>query len=130
MITTQMIYWITRLDYIRNLLSGILAIGIVGCIVCLGVLMSFWMDGKGSYKPVKMFIVFISIVLISAMTMVFTPSTKEMAAMIVIPKIVESEAIGELGNGIKELALAWVSELKPNNLKTNGEVKDNNNDNK
>lgn len=44
------------------------------------------------------------------------PSTKQMAAIIVVPKIANSEVVAEMGDTAKELvglAKAWLVELKP-----------------
>lgn len=44
---------------------------------------------------------------------ILTPTTKEMAAIIVVPKIANSETVAELGDGIKTLAVEWMEELRP-----------------
>ena len=41
------------------------------------------------------------------------PTTKEMAAIVVIPKIANSETVKGLGNDIVSLAKEWIVELKP-----------------
>lgn len=47
------------------------------------------------------------------------PTTKEMAAIIVIPKVANSESVQGLGEGVVELAKAWMQELKPDKVKGN-----------
>ena len=56
----------------------------------------------------------------------FIPSTKQAAAIIVIPKIANSEIVAEMGDTAKELvvlAKAWLVELKPQSEIKNKEVK-------
>ena len=56
----------------------------------------------------------------------FIPSTKQAAAIIVIPKIANSEIVAEMGDTAKELvglAKSWLIELKPQPKTENKEVK-------
>jgi hypothetical protein len=50
---------------------------------------------------------------------VFSPTTKELAAIVFIPKfynaITENKQLAELPSNIAELANEWISELKPSN---------------
>ena len=41
------------------------------------------------------------------------PSTKEMAAIIVVPRIANNERLQEAGNRLFDLAAAWMEELSP-----------------
>lgn len=45
--------------------------------------------------------------------MVAIPSTKDAAAMVVLPRIANSQSVRELGDAVVELAKAWCEELKP-----------------
>ena len=45
--------------------------------------------------------------------MVAIPSTKDAAAMIVLPRIANSQSVRELGDAVVELAKAWCEELRP-----------------
>lgn len=51
---------------------------------------------------------------IAILLRVFTPTKEEMAAIIVIPKIANSETVSEIGDGMKTLAAEWLEELRPN----------------
>ena len=44
---------------------------------------------------------------------VLVPTTREVAAIIVIPRIANSESVEKIGTGIVDLATAWLEELKP-----------------
>ncbi len=54
-------------------------------------------------------------VVIAELIRVFTPTTKEMAAIIVIPAIVNNQDIKELGGEIPKLAREWLEEFRPKN---------------
>ena len=43
----------------------------------------------------------------------FVPSTKQMAAILVVPKIANSEKLQTSGNKLYELAVDWIDELRP-----------------
>ena len=43
----------------------------------------------------------------------FLPTTKEMAAMLVIPRIANNEKVQDCGNRIYDLAVEWMDALKP-----------------
>ena len=53
-------------------------------------------------------------------TCVFLPSTKQMAAIMIVPKIVNNEKVQTIGNKIYDLAVEWMDELAP---KKKSEVK-------
>ena len=44
---------------------------------------------------------------------VFLPTTKQMAAITIVPKIVNNEKVQTMGNKIYDLAVEWMDELKP-----------------
>jgi len=51
---------------------------------------------------------------LTALAMViFVPTTKQMAAIIVVPKIVNNEKVQNVGNKIYDLAVEWMDELHP-----------------
>ncbi len=118
-ITESMIYWITRLDYIK------IAVGVLlGVIVVLFfVLFAFGginaIDGYGADDKIrgkklfkKSFWLLIPIFLL-ILPLVFVPTTKEMCAIKIIPIVANNEDVQELPNKIVELANEWVEELKP-----------------
>ena len=54
------------------------------------------------------------VALLSALAVMFVlPSTKQMAAIMIIPKIANSEKVEKIGNGLYDLAVEWMNELKP-----------------
>lgn len=114
-ITPALIYWITRLDPL-NKAGGAMAILGFGlglflfapiCDPDLGI-------GDGAIAKLKRaqkWLLTIGIVGILICT--FMPTKKEAAAMIVIPRIANSETVSEIGDGVKTLAVEWLEELRP-----------------
>ena len=117
MITESELYWILKLDDIRNLL--------VGCTVVLGIISvvlvvmtiaqatdecmfdaSDWRRSKFARLSVYAAL----IVVATALTLL--PSTKQMAAIKGIPAIVNSEAAKEISSDAKELYKLGVDTLK------------------
>ena len=103
MITEEMIYWIFRLDSLR---SGFYAITLLGTIfvICATFLRSEfaeWNSGSlEEYRVLCKKIIFnrnivAVITVISALGLSFTPSTKEMAAIKIIPVICNNKFIQE-----------------------------------
>lgn len=116
MITPFDIYFITRLDNIVALFSIVLTIAaivtpvlfIVGCIV------STEGEEELSKKLLKLSkILFLLVVIPFSLGRVFTPTTKEACAIVVIPAIANNTEVQDLGKDIIELAHQWVEELKP-----------------
>ena len=141
-ITPSMIYWLTRLDEF-SFLFGIVfvCIVIVALVNVIGgfvALDSYSTDrlynrperlaeSKHNIKvrfgrAVKLALVALLVGVVDS----FIPSTKQAAAIIVIPKIANSEIVAEMGDSAKELvglAKAWLTELKPQSKTENKEVK-------
>ena len=141
-ITPSMIYWITRLDEF-SFLFGIIFVCIV-IVALVNVIGGFIaMDEAGTdqlynhpdrlaedkYNIKVRFGRAIKCALVALLVCVvnsFVPSTKQAAAIIVIPKIANSEIVAEMGDTAKELvglAKAWLVELKPQPKTENKEVK-------
>lgn len=112
-ITPEIMYWLTRCDSICTA-SGILA-------VAFAILFAFTIipiivgdDARACFVVCPLAFV---IGMIFASTCVFVPSTKEMAAIYVIPKIANSQTVKDLGEGVVMLAREWIEELRPANQK-------------
>ena len=140
-ITPSMIYWLTRLDEF-GILLGIVFVCIV--IVSLSNVIGGFiaMDAASTDqlynhpdrleedkynikvrfgRAIKCAMVALLICVVNS----FIPSTKQAAAIIVIPKIANSEVVAEMGDTAKELvglAKAWLVELKPQPKTENKEV--------
>lgn len=140
MITPSTVYWITRLDEVRDFVNRL---GFMPCmIVMFGTVAAIVLfvlsvatgngycevfEGKSDdalaaiHETMKRIsktllkIVLVCILIVSSLHAIvaFTPTTKEMAAIIVIPKIANSESVQQLGDGIVDLAKQWLKELAP-----------------
>ena len=124
MITQSQMYWLTRLDGIHgcmipfDFIAIFSAIGFV--LSMIGYILARDNQEKELAKNLKnsrwvcswMFLVSF---LISVITTIFVPTTKEMAAILVVPRIVNSEKIQTAGNKIYDLAVEWMEELRPKN---------------
>lgn len=113
MITPSTIYWLTRLDAV-NILGIILTVfgGAFSIIVWLAVCM-FRCCEDAAEKALSLEIVewTMRIMAVGIFIVCFIPTTKEAAAMIVIPRIANSESVQQLGEGIVTLAQDWLKEL-------------------
>lgn len=124
MITTEMVYWIITLDKIVGALAVVAGLLLLVLIAYASATLA---DGENLH-PVS-FPLFCFVELILILGVVFTPTTKQAAAMYIIPKLANNERIQEigdktLGNGEKLLELtqkyiekkiASVSESKEDN---------------
>ena len=131
-ITPVEIYWLTRLDDFNALFVVVLIVLVLLTIANVaGGLIS--MDQANFYKSfrdtkkeknnkacmrrrfkraVKLGVA----ALLLGLGMSFMPSTKQMAAIIIIPKIANSEIVAEMGDATKELivlARDWMRKLAP-----------------
>lgn len=82
--------------------------GVIGIIIAFGFPDSFGWDSK------KMGILNVGIVF-TCLSFLWSliPSTKQMAAIIIIPKIVNNQKVQEIPDKLLSLAEAWMEELKP-----------------
>ena len=141
-ITPSMIYWLTRLDEFIFLFGIVFVcivivalVNVIGGFVALDSASTDKLynrperlaESKHNIKvrfgrAVKLALVALLVGVISS----FIPSTKQAAAIIVIPKIANSDIVAEMGDTAKELvglAKAWLIELKPQTKTENKEVK-------
>lgn len=124
MITPFQLYLLTRLDAICSIVD------VLGCmsIIVVSILIGFYIGGiiEGE-EELTLLGVFKNIpkclrtpLLIGTLLVIVAkgciPSTKEMAAIIIVPKIVNSEKGQGLNTKIYDLAVEWMEELRPQNL--------------
>lgn len=111
-------YWLTRLDGVRDMAGCILipsTIALLFCAVGYGVAVAEDDDSamKKIKPPLRLSIVFS---VIAAAVMLFLPTMREMAAIKVVPMIANSESVkklGDVGDNMLDLANEWLQELKP-----------------
>lgn len=128
MITPTTMYWLSRLDGIVCGLSVICAITIVlsivfafaGCVLRSIEKEYSWQTQESvdaahatgrrlhgyATKLIVMSCAFV-------LTTVLIPTTKEMAAILIVPKVANSEKVQEIGGRLYDLATEWMEELRP-----------------
>lgn len=119
MITESTIYWVTRLDAFNNLVAFVMIVGVilvVTFIIASAVTLAernslFNTDGK-LILPIKLLIGSIISLVICMTLAVFVPTTKEYAAMKILPKIANDETLNTLSQDGKELYRLTVDYLK------------------
>lgn len=123
MITSSFMYWITRLDEILFLFGTVATMCFVGGIAIafpLTITYLDWANQSRQYRDdinetnipqmrkavIWLFSIGFSMLLAGA----FIPSTKQAAAIIVVPKIVNSESVSEISTAVKDAAVKWLKE--------------------
>ena len=119
MITPWTIYWITRLDTLGTLATII----IVLASIATGAGGLYWLiereDVRVDELPefdrrTRKFITRAGSVAVAAgLCGAFIPSTKEAAAMLVIPAVANNADVQALGSELPKLAREWVESLRP-----------------
>ena len=113
-ITPSFIYWITRLDGIKTFLGTICVFSAIALIIFIitCILTASYKDNEHRIQ-VKGLKISLFIFLSTALSVIFTPDTKQTCAMYVIPKIINNEKIQEAGKEFYDLALDWMKEMHP-----------------
>lgn len=147
MITPSMIYWMTRCDSIRGFFDNNFGIVLLMFLCLIIMVVTFIIGNFAGNAPYEIFsgvsddeyrkkletmkkisrrsfylmCFLISLNFVFNAMGSFIPTTEEMCAIAVIPKIANSESVQDVGQSIVELAKDWMAELKPKTVK--GEVK-------
>jgi SNF family Na+-dependent transporter len=103
-------YWLVMLDSI-NIGSAIMCFLIVVAFLGLNALAIGCRKCPIIVKILMPILVVLFIALFSVC--VFIPSTKQMAAIMIVPRIANSEKVQTIGNKVYDLAVEWMEELKP-----------------
>ena len=126
-ITTAQMYWLTRLTPLGH---GVGFIIFLLALVALGLLLLGLMlqdpcevsDEGHSFgrKLIKgsPFVAVLAVILLIANCLL--PTTKEMAAILIIPRVANSEKVQTVGNHLYDLACEWMEELRPAKGKEGG----------
>ena len=115
MVTASEMYWLTRLDSIKELIgmTGTVMVIICGMIAgILGVLFSLDPPGdlvKKTKNILKFWIVVLIVGFFFLVANVFIPTTKEYAAIKVVPAILNNELEEDLGD-VYDLGMEWAKD--------------------
>lgn len=124
MITGWEIYWFTRLDPLRGLTGMTAVIGLIFSVLMFLLYPAFCdifeydedKRRKSLAWTTRLQIAVFSATVLCAFAHALTPTTKEMAAIKVIPMIANSESmqkLGDVGDSMLDLANEWLRELRP-----------------
>ena len=127
LITTAQMYWLTRLTPLGNALGGFAFLGYAATIVLLlaGIFMQDDMFEERIHAIALKFLRASPCIGIVATLLVIAncllPTTREMAAILIVPRIANSEKVQTVGNQLYDLAVEWMEELRPANKKKGSE---------
>lgn len=112
-ITPATMYWFTRLDGITNFFQGVSIFGAIAFVLSLGLFITSKVDDTCE-EPIKkvasiLFKIITPIWVIAIIGVLFTPTSKEMAMIYVVPQITESQVVKQ---DIPELYDLGVNALK------------------
>lgn len=105
MITTTQMYWLVTMDSIVHA-SAIIAIAL-GVMAFLTIPMV--LDDLPKWTPSAIALAAVAFALAAA----FVPTTRQMAAIVMVPKIANNEKVQAAGNKLYDLAVEWMDELRP-----------------
>lgn len=117
MITTTQMYWLTRLDAIEALGLIMTVLGLLVTVITTMIYACCFNALEVDVRRVMRNILRVSApaLAIGIAIDVFVPNTKDMAAILVVPRIANSESLTGIADGIKTLATEWLEELRPGN---------------
>lgn len=118
MITPWNLYWITRLDGIKDFTRGLTGFTVFLLIIsALSIVGYCGCKEKWTRKSVAGIVCLLLLAFAAGVTgkavETLVPTTKEMATIVVLPRIANSETVQEIGEDVKTLAKEWVLQLKP-----------------
>lgn len=105
--TTMQMYWLLKLDDFGIFLA---VIGIISIAASLLVMYVRYLEEEEALRATKVWIIIGGVCLI---VLAFLPNTKQMAAILIMPSIVNNEQVQELPQKVIDLGLLWIEELKP-----------------
>ena len=106
MITTMQMYWLVILD---NIIGATVATLVVSALAALIMGVAACLEEMPKWPAKAAFWTFVASLLVLA----FTPSTKQIAAIVVVPKIVNNEKVHVAGDKLYDLAVEWMDSLRP-----------------
>ena len=111
MITESTLYWITRLDNFIIVFRLLIFLSVAISIFCLSVIFNdFWTD-HAKKNATKGIVCSFFVFLFAMSGIVFTPTTKEMCAIKVIPAIANNEKVQGIGDKVLTLTNEWLNGL-------------------
>ena len=118
-ITPMQMYWISRLTPVTNMLSGIVTLLVVVTVILTITTITMPHDVFGEKTPhirmrfIKIVVATVILSLVFGFANMLTPTTREAAAILIVPRIANSEKVQTVGNHLYDLAVEWMDELRP-----------------
>jgi hypothetical protein len=141
MITPAQVYLLTRLDAFKDMITGapmniLIASGLVSTLIMIILSCIYMFAGNGSYdifegksdeefaairetlrkwrnRTIGFMLACMALVPALSAVNALVPTSKEMAAIVVVPKIANSQPLNDIAASVVDLANAWLKELKP-----------------
>jgi len=122
-VTPCQMYWLTRCDGICDLahtmfMLFLILFTVTALFATVGTVVSFSEpDDEQVYKTANLlrmatFALALCAVFFGAVK-AFVPTTREMAAILVVPRVANSKTVEDLGRDVVNLARDWMQELRP-----------------
>lgn len=116
-ITPFTVYLISRLTPLYEFVTALCVVSVaalgVGSIAFLVMTADSDLEAETQRAILRWLRWMVSASIVFGALMVAIPSTKDAAAMVVLPRIANSQSVRELGDAVVELAKAWCEELRP-----------------
>lgn len=116
-ITPFTVYLISRLTPLYEFVTALCVMSVtalaVGSVTFLVVTADRDLEAETQRAILRWLRRIVSAAVVFGALMVAIPSTKDAAAMVVLPRIANSQSVRELGDAVVELAKAWCEELRP-----------------
>lgn len=117
MITPSTIYWIGQCDQMRYVLEPTAVLGLIFAIALTIVAVGATFDSSTPRILRKLLSVlaslFWAVMFVAVIGLLFIPTTKTVAAMYVVPAIVNNEKMNDAGDRLYVLATEWMEGLRP-----------------
>ena len=126
-ITPIQMYWLTRLSSLGQGLAFIIPLLFILAVMHLiaGCLMqdADFSDSthKRGIKLIKTSPLLAVMAVVLLIVNCLLPTTREMAAILIVPRIANNEKVQSVGNHLYDLAVEWMEELRPANKKNGSE---------
>lgn len=129
-ITPELVYWVTRADAARAFLWAAVVLGVAITVVSVGVYFTACEGSNSKYASedcrkeyrrvsrcfLRIAIASVWLFVLSGVALVFVPTTRQLAAIYVVPVVASNENISKVGDAagrLFTLATEWLDELRP-----------------
>jgi hypothetical protein len=124
-ITPMQMYWLVKLDDLQHAVAHLMWLPVTWITITALIVVATMVATadeedsirervwRRSKKAMLLCIPMLLLTVIIPFVASLIPSTKQMAAIMIVPKIANSEKVQTIGNKVYDLAVEWMEELKP-----------------